>query len=56
VVMGFLGGRQEPEFFTQDQPQNGSVFTADKISYKIRHVYGGVVADHRSFYRQVVGG
>jgi len=56
VVMGFLGGRQEPEFFTQDQPQNGSVFTADKLSWKIRHVYGGASAEHRSFYRQVVGG
>lgn len=54
IVMGFLNGREDPEMFVQDQPTIGSVFTADKISYKIRHIYGGDVADHRSFYRNVV--
>jgi hypothetical protein len=29
----------------------GSVFSSDKISYKIRAIWGGDVADHRSFYR-----
>lgn len=54
VVMGFLNGQQEPELFVQDQPTVGSTFTADKISYKIRHIYGGDCCDHRSFYRNVV--
>jgi hypothetical protein len=51
VVMGFLNGREEPELFVQDNPTVGSVFTADKISYKIRAIWGGDVVDHRSFYR-----
>lgn len=55
LVMGFLNGKQEPDLFVQDQPTVGSVFTADKISYKIRHVFGGEVLDHRSFYRNVIG-
>jgi len=54
VVVGFLNGQQEPEMFVQDQPSVGSVFTADKISYKVRFVFGGVIEEHRSFYRQVV--
>lgn len=56
IVMGFLNGQREPELFVQDQPNVGSAFTADKVTYKIRHIYGGDVLDHRSFYRQVVTG
>lgn len=56
IVMGFWNGMQDPELFIQDSPNVGSVFNADKISWKVRHVYGGDVLDHRSFYRQVVAG
>jgi hypothetical protein len=48
IEVGFLGGRQEPEVFVQDQPTIGSVFTADKITYKIRHIYDGTPLDWRS--------
>lgn len=51
IILGFLGGREEPEMFVQDNPTVGSSFTSDKISYKIRHIYGGVTSEHRSFYR-----
>lgn len=51
IVLGFLNGREEPEMFVQDNPTVGSAFSSDKIVYKIRHIYGGDVADHRSFYR-----
>lgn len=54
LVMGFWRGQQEPELFVQDNPTVGSVFTADKISYKVRQVYGGEPVDHRGMYRQVV--
>lgn len=50
-VIGFLNGREDPELFVQDQPNVGSNFTADKVTYKVRHIYGGVVEDHRSFYQ-----
>lgn len=51
IVMGFLNGREDPEMFVQDQPTVGAQFTADKTTYKVRHIYGGDVQDHRSFYR-----
>ena len=54
VILGFLGGNENPELFVQDQANVGSVFTSDKQSYKVRHVYGGDVGEHRSLYRQVV--
>lgn len=56
MVVGFLNGRQDPELFTQDQPNVGSMFTADRVSFKLRHVFGADILEHRSFYRQVVGG
>lgn len=54
IVVGFLNGRQQPDLVVQDQAQVGSVFTADKISWRIRMLFGGDVLDHRSFYRNVV--
>lgn len=43
LEVSFLDGQEQPELFVQDQPNVGSLFTADKITYKIRHIYGGVV-------------
>lgn len=37
----FLDGQQEPELFVQDNPSAGSMFSNDKVTYKIRHIYGG---------------
>lgn len=47
IEVGFLDGREEPELFVQDQPNVGSVFSADKITYKIRHIYGSFPLDYR---------
>lgn len=54
VEIGFLDGQQEPELFVQDNPTVGSLFTADKITYKLRHIYGGAVMDFRGMYKAVV--
>lgn len=54
VEIGFLDGQQEPELFVQDNPTVGSLFTADKITYKLRHIYGGAVLDYRGLYKAVV--
>jgi len=35
IEMGFMDGREEPELFVQDQETVGSLFEADKITYKI---------------------
>lgn len=51
MVMGFLNGQEQPEMFIQNDPTTGSVFTSDKITYKVRHIYGGDILDHRSFMR-----
>lgn len=54
IEVGFFEGREEPELFVQDVPNVGSVFDADVITYKIRHIYGGDVLDHRGMYKAVV--
>ncbi len=54
IEIGFLEGREEPELFVQDMEGVGSMFDADKVIYKIRHIYGGAVMDFRSFYGAIV--
>lgn len=54
IELGFLGGQEEPEVFVQDNPSVGSFFTHDKITYKIRHIYGAAVTDYRGLYKAVV--
>lgn len=43
LEIGFLDGREDPELFVQDAPNAGSMFSNDKLTYKIRHIYGGGV-------------
>jgi len=54
IEIGFLDGKTEPELFIQDAPNAGTMFTNDKITYKIRHVYGGAVTDYRGLYGAIV--
>jgi hypothetical protein len=53
IEIGFLDGSEEPELFVQDGPTVGSMFASDKVTYKIRHIYGGNVTDHRAAYKGV---
>jgi len=50
IEVGFLNGEEEPALFVQDNPSVGSLFAADKVTYKIRHIYGATVLDYRGFY------
>lgn len=50
MEIGFFNGQEQPELFVQDQPTIGSNFTADKVTWKIRHIYGGAILDFRPFY------
>jgi len=50
IEVGFWNGQEDPELFVQDQPLLGSVFTADKVTYKIRHVWGLTCLEWRGFY------
>jgi hypothetical protein len=54
IELGFLDGQQEPQLFVQDMPNVGSMFTNDKLTYKIRHIYGGGVIDYRGADKEVV--
>lgn len=54
IEIGFLDGNEEPELFVQDNPTLGSMFSHDKITYKIRHIYGGNVLDYRGLWKAVV--
>lgn len=56
IEVGFWQGRQEPELFVQDDPRQGSMFSADVVEYKIRQVYGVKPLDWRGLYRNVAAG
>jgi len=51
IEVGFYQGQQDPALFTQSDPTVGSVFNADKVTYKIRHIYSGAVLDFRGFVK-----
>lgn len=48
IELGFLYGREDPEFFTQDQPTVGMVFTNDAMAFKVRQDYGADWIDYRA--------
>ena len=54
IELGFLDGQQEPDLFVQDNPTVGSMFSNDKLTWKIRHIYGGNVLDFRGTTKAVV--
>ena len=54
IEIAFLDGNEEPEIFVQDNPNQGSLFSNDQITYKVRHPYGGTVVDYRGAYKAVV--
>lgn len=51
IELGYYLGREDPELFTQSDPTVGSVFNADKVTYKIRHIYNGNLLDWRGFVK-----
>lgn len=53
IEVGFFNGNEDPELFIADQENVGgsSQFNADKISYKIRHLWGVCLLEHRSMVR-----
>ena len=56
IELGFIDNQQEPEILLQDNPTVATVFTQDRITYKVRHEYGGAVVDYRGFYGGIVAG
>lgn len=56
IEVGFLNGQESPEVFLADNQQVGTMFMADKLQYKTRHIYGGEIADYRGLDKSVVAG
>jgi hypothetical protein len=56
IEVGFYEGNEDPEIFVSDQENisNSSMFSADKITYKIRHIYGAGVLEYRGFDGSIV--
>ena len=52
IEVGFLDGKEEPELFSLAE-NTGSAFSADKVVWKIRHVYGAGILDHRGLYSSI---
>ncbi|GGF07012.1 hypothetical protein [Pseudoalteromonas gelatinilytica] len=52
--MGFLDGMENPEIFTQDMQNVGTVFTNDQTTMKMRHIYGGQCTDFRGATKSLV--
>lgn len=54
LEMGWYNGRRDPEILVQDGPTAGAVFTNDRVTYKIRHIWDVAVLDHRGLQRATV--
>jgi hypothetical protein len=54
VEMGYLNGRQEPEYFVADSPQSEQMFVGDKVRHKFRHEYAGAPIAYPGGYKAVV--
>ena len=54
MEVGFLDGNEEPEIFVQDSPTQGSMFSNDNLTWKLRHIFGGAITDRRAFDKSVV--
>ena len=54
VEMSYLNGREEPEFILHEGPKGDMTFRNDRIGYKVRHEYGGVLAGYQGGYKSVV--
>lgn len=54
LEVGFVNGQEEPAVLVQDSETEGAVFTNDKITYKVRHEYGGAVTDFRGAFGAIV--
>jgi hypothetical protein len=53
IEVGFLQGKREPEFVQADNPLAGSMFTQDRVVYKMRHEYECAILDHRGAYKPI---
>lgn len=53
IELGFLHGRDEPIIETE-HPQAGASFAADKLTFKVKLIFGVGLLDHRGFWKAEV--
>jgi len=55
VEMSYLNGQEEPELIPGWGPASEGmyIFKSDKLGYKIRHEYGGALADYKGGYKSI---
>ena len=54
VEMSYLNGHEEPEFIIADAPVAERNFRGDDYGYKVRHEFGGTIADFRGGHKSIV--
>jgi len=54
VEMSYLMGQEDPQFINHEGPTNERVFKGDRFGYKVRHEYGGTLADYKGGYKSIV--
>jgi hypothetical protein len=54
IEIAFVQGKENPDVFVQDMPTAGSMFTHDRMTFKLRHEYGGTPVDYRLAYGGIV--
>jgi hypothetical protein len=54
LEIGYLDGYQTPQILLANLPTQGTAFTADKLQYKVKFVFGGVPIDFRGVGKNVV--
>jgi hypothetical protein len=54
IEIAFKSGEEDPLLYIQDDPKNGSLFSNDVITWKIKHTYGGTNIDYRGIQGAIV--
>jgi hypothetical protein len=54
IAVAFLNGQQNPQMFVQDLDRVGTFFDAEKIRWKIRHIWQTEIMDYRGFAGGIV--
>jgi len=54
VEMSYLDGAEDPQFIYEQGDIEEHVFKGDRWGYKVRHEYGGTLAEYRGGYKSIV--
>ena len=52
--VSFLDGNEEPEILVQDSPNAGSMFSHDRLTYRVRHIWAATCLNWRAAIGHIV--